>query len=84
MKPPNKVSGATNAGAMVVATTIFSLLALIRNPTAEEHCTHNSNAKYYYAKAYTVGLNPILQYTISYMSKGVTSWMGTSTKVLLK
>ena len=51
MKPPKRVSGATNAGAMVVATTIFSLLALMMNPTADEHCKHISKAKYYCTKA---------------------------------
>jgi hypothetical protein len=51
MKPPKRVSGATNAGAMVVATTIFSLFALMMNPTADEHCKHISKAKYYCTKA---------------------------------
>lgn len=36
-KPPNKNKGITNAGAIVVAVTIFGAIALTVNPTAEPH-----------------------------------------------
>jgi hypothetical protein len=64
-KPPNKISGIIITGAIVVATTILSAIALILNPMPAPHYTKSSRDKYYIQNDSADLLKPRPKYTVS-------------------
>ena len=64
-RPPNRIRGIIITGAIVVATTILSAIALILNPMPAPHYTRSSRDKYYIQNDSVDLLKPRPKYTVN-------------------